>query len=137
MKSKEGGQDLCRNAVEHIKNFYNDDPGYKTFFSGHKTFEARKMFCSLGHHYQNFKCDQQQSCTGLGRPLLIAHLFHHSLFQVLAATFTARVFLVGILFTQFLNASPHATSTFITEALHLSTCTTIKMTLTVKLMTYV
>ena len=31
MKSKGGGQGLCRNAVDHIKNFDNDDPGRKTF----------------------------------------------------------------------------------------------------------
>ena len=27
VKSKGGGQGLCRNAVDHIKNFDNDDPG--------------------------------------------------------------------------------------------------------------
>ena len=26
------GQDLCRNAVDHINNFDNNDPGCKTFF---------------------------------------------------------------------------------------------------------
>ena len=32
VKSKGGGQGLCRNAVDHIKNFDNDDPGYKTLW---------------------------------------------------------------------------------------------------------
>ena len=32
MKSKWGSQGQCRNAVNHIKNFDNDDPGCKTFF---------------------------------------------------------------------------------------------------------
>ena len=30
VKSKGGGQGLCRNAVNHIKNFDDDDPGRKT-----------------------------------------------------------------------------------------------------------
>ena len=38
---KGGGQGLCRNAIHHIKNFDNDDPGHKT------------LGC-LGHHYQKF-----------------------------------------------------------------------------------
>ena len=46
VKLKGSSQGLCRNAVDHI-NFDNDDPGCKTF-------EARKMFCGLGHHYQKF-----------------------------------------------------------------------------------
>ena len=49
MKSKGGGQDLCGNAVDHILNFDNDEPGCKNL-----NVEARKMFCGLGHHYQNF-----------------------------------------------------------------------------------
>ena len=32
VKSKGDGQGLCRNAVDHIKNFDNDDPGCKIFF---------------------------------------------------------------------------------------------------------
>ena len=45
VKSRGGSQVLCRNAVDHIKKIDND--------SGHKTLR-QKMFCSLGHHYQNF-----------------------------------------------------------------------------------
>ena len=43
VKSKGGGQGLCRNAVDHIKfkNFDNEDPGHKT------------LRC-LAHHYQKF-----------------------------------------------------------------------------------
>ena len=41
VKSKWDGQGLCRNAVDHIKIFYNDDPG-------------TSMFCGLGHPYQIF-----------------------------------------------------------------------------------
>ena len=32
VKSKRGGQGLCRNAVNYIKNFDNDDPGHKTLW---------------------------------------------------------------------------------------------------------
>ena len=32
VKSTGDGQDLCRNAVDHIKTFDNDDPGRKIFF---------------------------------------------------------------------------------------------------------
>ena len=32
VKSKGGSQGLCRNAVDHIKNFDSNDPGRKTFF---------------------------------------------------------------------------------------------------------
>ena len=32
VKSKGDGQGLCRNAVDHIKNFDNDNPGHKTCF---------------------------------------------------------------------------------------------------------
>ena len=31
MKSKVVQQASCRTAVDHIKNFNNDDPDYKTF----------------------------------------------------------------------------------------------------------
>ena len=31
VKSKVGSQGLCRNAVDHIQNFDNDDPGHKIF----------------------------------------------------------------------------------------------------------
>ena len=59
---------VFRNAVDHIKNFDNDDAGCNG--------------SSLQH-----------SCTGLGCPLLISHLF----FQVLAATFL-RCFWLGFHF---------------------------------------
>ena len=32
VKSKGGSQGLCRNAVDHIKNFDNDDPSHKTLW---------------------------------------------------------------------------------------------------------
>ena len=82
VKSKGGGQGLCRNAVNHIKNFDNDDPGHKIFWHLGVIIIKLLMWSTAFLHRP-------------GHPLLISHFFQHSLFQVLAATFfTARVFLV-------------------------------------------
>ena len=43
MKSKEGGQGLYRDAVDHIKIFDNDDPGHKNC-SKENTFINVKIF---------------------------------------------------------------------------------------------
>ena len=63
--------------------------------------ETRKMFWSLGHHYQIFNVINSIPAQALTAP----HIFHHSLFRILAATFfTARVFLVGMMcYTSQLN----------------------------------
>ena len=44
-KSKGGGQSLCRNAVDRIKNFDNDDPSHKALG------QEKLMFCDLDHHF--------------------------------------------------------------------------------------
>ena len=54
MKSKGGGQGLCRNAVDDIKNFDNDDPGHK----GCNFFTARVFLVGITNYMTplvNFK----------------------------------------------------------------------------------
>ena len=45
--SKRGGQGLCRNAVDHIKNFDNDDPGCKTLWQEELMFAACWVIISI------------------------------------------------------------------------------------------
>ena len=52
-KSKRGGQSPCRNAVDNIKILIMITQAAKHFLAS-MFCGLRKMFCGLGHHYQNF-----------------------------------------------------------------------------------
>ena len=85
MKSKGGGQGLCRNAVGHIKIFDNDGPGHKTYFLP-QFLRPEKNFLRPGSLSKFLMWSQQHSCTGLGRPFWF-HIFSSQPFSGLGCNF--------------------------------------------------
>ena len=80
VKSKGGGQGLCRNAVDHIKNFDNDDPGHITFFCLNVLWLEKNVLQPVSS-LSKFLMWSTTFLHRLGhRPLL--NLFHHAFSQL-------------------------------------------------------
>ena len=73
MKKMWGGQGLCRNAVDHIKKFDNDDPGCKILRQD-ICFAAWVIIIKIVNVVDSIPAQ------ALAAPF-DSHLFHHSLFS--------------------------------------------------------
>ena len=90
VKSKGGGQGLCRNSVDHIKSFDNDH-------AGHKTLRQEKVLL-LGSLLSKFNVINGIPAQAFDVPFDFTSFSSQPFSGIGHNLFTAKVFIVGMLY---------------------------------------